>query len=103
MIFVSCSKNSLAVTYWTDWLDVCVRVWPIDRRCELLWKAFKYLFWSPILRPLSPAPGDNCPPAPTLRYCLRPRPICNRYYISPVRNIGITSDKNNLTFSDNII
>jgi len=29
-------------------------------------KALKILFWSPILRPLSPAPGDNCPLPPTL-------------------------------------
>jgi len=27
-------------------------------------KALKILFWSPILRPLSPAPGDNCLPLP---------------------------------------
>src|SRR6218665_4064447 len=32
-------------------------------------KALKILFWSPILRPLSPASGDNCSPCPTLRQC----------------------------------
>jgi len=52
-IFVSCSL--------LDWLKN-------DRRCELLRKSFKNTFFSQNLRPLSPAPGNNCPPAPTLRH-----------------------------------
>src|SRR6218665_3260330 len=33
-------------------------------------KALKIIFRSPILRPLSPAPGDNCPLPPTLHHWL---------------------------------
>ena len=50
-----------AVACWTDWLNVCVRVWPMTGAVNYYEKALKILFWSPILRPLSPAPGDNCP------------------------------------------
>jgi len=61
-----------------------------NRRCEIR-KSFSNTFWSLILRPLSPAPVDNCPPlSPFLRLCYGPL-LPNHPFIHPIIHLRIHS------------
>ena len=82
-IVVSCSL--------LDWLIVCVRVWPMTDAVNYYEKALKILFWSPILRPLSPAPGDNCPLCPPYTTPLNTWSNCMHKPISELRVYKVIS------------